>query len=156
MAQGCDLFLWNMARQYTTVVCCGAVVTAFLMAGCASPDYRIKKYPDLFNQYPEGVREKIANGEIEVGFEKDAVYLALGQPRRTYRKRSESQDQEIWIYTDLYVRHHFASGHYSDCGRYRDYQNPVIRTYHHRDRVQVVFEEDCVVVIISLEEDQLN
>ena len=55
-------------------------------SGCMSPQQarlrRIEKHRDIFQSFPEDIREKVMAGQVEIGFTPDMVKLALGRPNR--------------------------------------------------------------------------
>lgn len=69
---------------------------ALLLAGCATPENRIKKHPELFDGLPADVQAQVRKGQIGVGFSEDAVFLALGKPDRMYTRQAETGTTEIW------------------------------------------------------------
>lgn len=73
---------------------------AVLVAGCNTPQTRIKRHPELFGSFPPEVQEKIKQGKVDIGFSKDAVYLALGDPDRRYLRRTAEGEVEVWAYTE--------------------------------------------------------
>lgn len=79
------------------------VVAAVLLAGCSSPAYRISKNQEVFDRFPQAVQEKIRQGQVEPGFDKDMVFLAYGQPDREYSRLTANGMQEVWSYTDNYI-----------------------------------------------------
>ncbi len=74
-----------------------------ILAGCATPESRIKKHPELFEALPVDMQESVSKGQINVGFTEDAVFLALGKPDRTYTRQTEAGTTEIWSYVDFYT-----------------------------------------------------
>lgn len=92
-----------------------------LVVGCATPESRIKKNPELFDALAPDVQASVMSGKISIGFPKDAVYLALGKPNREYSRTTEKGISEVWSYTatqtrtdrqraDVNVRYQDASG----------------------------------------------
>lgn len=75
------------------------VATLVGLAGCAStPDARIAADRELFDQWPQEVQERVAVGEVEIGFTPDQVRMALGDPDRISRRTSAMDEAEVWIY----------------------------------------------------------
>ena len=77
---------------------------AFLMAGCATPESRIKKNPELFIALPPAVQENVRQGRVDIGYSKDAVQLALGAPNRQYTRKTADRITEVWSYTRDQIR----------------------------------------------------
>lgn len=72
---------------------------ALFVAGCATPESRIKKNPDVFNALPPNVQESVRQGKIDIGFSREAVELALGKPNREYTRRTQEGETMVWAYT---------------------------------------------------------
>jgi len=81
-------------------------VLVSLAVGCASPEYRIRKHPELFASFPPEVQENVAAGKIEIGYDPDMVFIAMGRPDHTYSRQTESGLTLIWAYS---TRHHTTS-----------------------------------------------
>ncbi len=81
-----------------------AIPILALLTGCASPEARIKKNPELFNSFPPDVQERVRKGDIDIGYTKDMVTIALGEPNRVYSRQTESGLVEVWSYTDFYTK----------------------------------------------------
>ncbi len=79
-----------------------ALSVAILAAitGCSTPESRIKKNPELFEQLAPEVQAAVKLGRIDVGFPRDAVQLAMGTPNRQYSRRvAGGKTVEVWSYT---------------------------------------------------------
>lgn len=74
---------------------CGALV----LAGCASPERRISQRPELFDSYPAETQELIKQGKVGIGFDKDMVWMAVGEPDRVWVRTDASGESEIWAFT---------------------------------------------------------
>ena len=140
-----------------------AVIPILLAYGCATPQSRIKRNPELFEQFPHEVRKKIREGRIDTGFTKDMVWMALGQPDRMYTKRENGQTSEIWTYVqqystgriDPYWPHYQTYGYtYDDRYYYHRvpvyYNQPWIRQREF-ETLRVEFQEEAVVSIEELQ-----
>lgn len=95
---------------------------ALFVAGCATPESRIKKNPELFNALSPEVQENVRQGRIDIGYPQDAVMLALGRPDREYTRRTPAGQTIVWSYTaedvtwerqraDAHIRVYDAEGH---------------------------------------------
>jgi len=85
----------------TTKVCfpLAALAAAVALWGCATPAARIRANQAAFSQLSEEQQALIRKGQIALGFDKEMVKLALGEPDRI-RTRTEPQGvTEIWRYT---------------------------------------------------------
>lgn len=82
----------------------GCLIMLVACVGCVStPAKRIQAEPELFGRFPSEVQAKVRKGEVEVGFTKDMVRLALGRPQRIYTRTAETGQVEIWLY--MGIRH---------------------------------------------------
>ncbi|MCX6997884.1 MAG: hypothetical protein NTV49_12550 [Kiritimatiellaeota bacterium] len=68
-------------------------------AGCATPAARIKAHPQLFASFAPDVQAKVRLGEVALGFSRDAVRMALGEPGRIYHRVTTNGVNEVWAYT---------------------------------------------------------
>jgi outer membrane protein assembly factor BamE (lipoprotein component of BamABCDE complex) len=93
-------------------------ICAALIAGCSTPDTRIKSSPDVFARLNPDQQALVKSGHIAVGFEMDAVRLALGDPDRVLLITNAAGQHEVWNYVT-----------------YEDYQGGIIfEGYYHRYR----------------------
>ncbi|MET0263144.1 MAG: hypothetical protein ABW223_09620 [Rariglobus sp.] len=78
-----------------------AVVVALVAfaGGCASPDARIKRSPEIFAQLSPEQQAQVKEGQVAIGFGRDAVMLAVGAPDRKWSRTDASGRSEIWSYT---------------------------------------------------------
>lgn len=84
-----------MRVPWKTIICTGALL---FVAGCATPESRIRKNPELFNSFPLDVQANVRKGQIDIGFTKEMVTMALGKPDYIYLRRTESGTTEVWSY----------------------------------------------------------
>jgi len=80
------------------------LVVLLALAGCATPETRIRKNPELFAGFPPDTQSKIRQGHIAIGFTQDEVRMALGDPSRTYRRITTNDSMEVWSYTSYDYR----------------------------------------------------
>jgi len=76
-----------------TVALCAA-----LLAGCDTPDSRIKGSPDAFARLNPDQQALVKNGQIAVGFSMEAVKLAIGDPSRIVVRTTAAGQHEVWHY----------------------------------------------------------
>lgn len=126
-----------------------------LIAGCATPAHRIKQNPEIFAAFPPEIQEKVRNGEIEVGFSKDMVYIARGRPDREYQRQTAEGVTDVWAYVDVdhWTEQQRVSGNF----RYRDSEGRLRNAYdsawvdvrHEREyeKVRVEFQKGIVTAI---------
>jgi hypothetical protein len=79
----------------------GLALLVLVAAGCSTPARRIRQNAELFASYPAEVQEKIGRGEVDVGYTRAMVYMALGRPSRVYDRQTRATNTEIWAYSDL-------------------------------------------------------
>ena len=80
--------------------------------GCATPQARIRRNPEVFASFPEEVKAAIRKGEVEVGFSAEMTLMALGAPDRKYRRESMDGESEVWSYVGSVQR----GGYYPSTG----------------------------------------
>jgi len=71
---------------------------AFALSACSTVDSRIRKQQALFDSYPPAVQNNIRNGRIEVGYTREMVAMALGEPDRKVETQTEDGVAEVWSY----------------------------------------------------------
>jgi len=80
------------------------IFSLLAVSGCATPEARINRNPELFASFPPDVQEKIRLGQVDIGFTGDMVTMALGQPNRIYARQSATGVIEVWSYTSSVTR----------------------------------------------------
>jgi hypothetical protein len=70
----------------------------FFLAACATPEARIKKNPEAFAQLSPEQQDLVKQGKIAIGFDQEAVRLALGDPDRVRTRQDANGTNEIWSY----------------------------------------------------------
>jgi hypothetical protein len=134
------------------------LVSLAFVAGCQTVDSRIKEKPEVFAKLDPATQDKVKQGIIELGYNEDTVYLALGAPDRKRESVSATGTSVTWIYNTYYDR--YEGGIYSSYHRsvyfdpylraYRMYYRPVFAdTYvqEKEERIRVVFKDGKVAVI---------
>ena|SRR5688572_22695428 len=72
--------------------------SVIVLGACGARERRIRKNQGLFSTYPPATQQAIRRGDVEVGFTKEMVLMALGKPDRVYSRSTEGSTQEIWGY----------------------------------------------------------
>ena len=85
--------------KYATWVCIGAAV--FLTACASTPQTRIAANPALFASFPTNVQAGVRSGRIEVGYTKEMVRMAIGNPNHVFTRQTAAGIAEVWAYTDI-------------------------------------------------------
>jgi hypothetical protein len=132
---------------------------ACFLVSCASPEYRIKKNPDLFATFPPEVQEKVRNGQIDLGYTPEMVTMALGAPNHTYNRTTREGSVDVWSYTSTKVINERqrvnADFRYRDSnGKYRNANDwvyvDVAREVEY-DKIRVEFKAGIVSAIDTLQ-----
>jgi hypothetical protein len=98
------------------------LVALLALAGCATPEARIQRNPELFATLAASDQQTIKEGRAALGFTPEMVRLALGDPDRVTARTDASGTNEVWRYTTYETE----GGLYLYRGYYHRY-------YHHRD-----------------------
>lgn len=88
----------------------GVLLAGGIAAGCSSVDSRIARHRDVFSSWPPEVQEKVAAGEIGLGFTPDQVRVALGEPDRVFTRTTADGTVEVWSYRERRPRIGFGVG----------------------------------------------
>lgn len=75
-----------------------ALLLAVGLAGCSTPEARIKKSPEIFARLSVAQQDMIKKGEVGVGFDQEMVKLALGEPDRILSRTDAKGTTEVWSY----------------------------------------------------------
>lgn len=79
------------------LLCVGFV--GLWLAGCATPDARIRKNQELFESLPAEAQRQIREGRVGVGFTPEMVKLAVGEPDRRSIRTDAAGSTSVWYYT---------------------------------------------------------
>ena len=132
---------------------------ALLTAGCASPEARIKKNPELFAGFPSDVQDNVRAGKVEIGYSKDMVYIALGKPDRQYSRQTADGITEVWAYVTYEVsterqRVDVRLRGRDSAGVYRTVDGPAwvdVQQKREYEKLRVEFEGDTAKAIERME-----
>jgi len=141
-------------------LCLAWVASILLLIGCASPEQRIKKNPELYQSFPPDVQALVAQGQIAIGFTGEMVTMAMGPPNRIYSRVSTNGNSEVWSYTSKKTttdrQRVNADVRYRDAnGRYRtssDWVTVDVARETEYDRVRVEFIDGKAASIETLEQ----
>jgi outer membrane protein assembly factor BamE (lipoprotein component of BamABCDE complex) len=95
-----------------------ALILAIALAGCATPEARIQKNPEIFARLTSTQQDMIKKGQVGVGFDQEMVRLALGDADRVLSRTDAKGTSEVWSY----VTYDGGDG----------YPYPIYRGYYHR------------------------
>lgn len=143
-----------MNSKFARCLAVAAFVAVFL-AGCSTVESRIKANPEVFNRLPPEQQALVKAGQIALGFESDAVTLALGDPDRVSTRTDADGVTTIWHYLTYEANgrvlftgyYHFGRRGWGFWGRYPYYLDYPDRTV--RDRFRVEFRRDKVTSITA-------
>ena len=130
-----------------------AAVAAFWLAGCATPGARIKANPEAFARLTPQKQALVQAGQVTLGFDAEAVKLALGDPDRIAVRTDADGEKTIWHYVTyeadgrpLFTGYYHTGRHWWGWGAaypyYLDYPNRRVR-----DRFSVEFRGGRVAAI---------
>jgi hypothetical protein len=85
-----------MKPQYILTLC---LALAVWLGGCASPEARIKRSPDVFARLTPEQQSLVKEGKVGIGFDADAVRLAVGKPDRVWTRTDAKGTRDVWSYT---------------------------------------------------------
>lgn len=86
-----------------------ALAVLLLAAGCATTTTRARKHPE-FADWPAAVQDRVLAGQVDIGFTREQVFVALGEPDRTFARTTSDGTTEIWSYRDRGPRFSFGVG----------------------------------------------
>jgi outer membrane protein assembly factor BamE (lipoprotein component of BamABCDE complex) len=137
---------------------CLAALSVIAIAGCATPESRIKEKPEVFNSFPPDVQSKVRTGQVDIGYTKDMVYIALGKPDREYTRTTAEGTYEVWSYTDRYTttERQRITGDFrivDPQGGFRTTHDTVwadVDVSHEYERLRIEFKNDAVSAIESV------
>lgn len=132
---------------------CLAALTALALGGCSTPSTRIKANPEVFARLTAQQQALVQAGQIALGFDFEAVKLALGDPDRVAVRTTADGETTIWHYLTYEANGHVLfTGHYHTSRRwwgwgpsyayYLDYPDRRVR-----DRFRVEFKRGRVSAI---------
>lgn len=76
-----------------------AALAALVLAGCSTVASRIRQDPAAFANLTPARQDLIRHGRIAIGFTKEMVELALGDPDHITTRTTAKGVTEIWRYT---------------------------------------------------------
>ena len=83
-----------------------------ILGGCISPESsrekRIDRSFSVFQSYPADVQKSLRNGEVQIGFDEDMVYFAMGSPHHILKKQEGTQTKRVWQYSHNTMQQHVA------------------------------------------------
>ncbi len=83
-----------------TIIFTLALAAGLVLAGCATPETRIRQNPAAFDRATPAQQELIKQGKVAIGFDESLVQLALGVPDRITERTSAEGKSVVWHYVD--------------------------------------------------------
>ncbi len=131
-----------------------ALLTLAALAGCATPEARIKDNPGAYSNLTPEQQELVKKGQVGLGMPEAAVQLALGKPDRITEHTDASGQQNIWHYTQVQTAGGAAA--YPYFYPYPSFYDPLfypgpsfyaapVQT--ETDRIRVIFKDGVVTAI---------
>lgn len=127
-------------------------VLGIWLAGCSTPATRIKANPEAFARLTAEQQSLVKAGQVALGFDFDAVKLALGDPDRVTTRTDADGQTVVWHYLTYEADgrmlftgyYHTARGWWGGAAYpyYLDYPNRRVR-----DRFSVQFKSGRVSAI---------
>ena len=142
-------------KIYTVGLLALCAVGLVWLAGCSTPATRIKANPEVFARLTPQQQALVQAGQITLGFDQDAVKLALGDPDRVAVRTDADGETTIWHYVTyeangqiLFTGYYHTGRHWWGWGAaypyYLDYPDR-----HVRDRFRVEFKRGLVSAITA-------
>lgn len=133
-----------------TFRCILGLTLATGLTGCVSVEKRIQAHQAAFDHWPADVQAAVRAGKIDLGFTKEQVTVAAGQPDRVLARTSDSGQEEIWVYRDKGPR--FSIGVGVSTGSYGGGRGAMLYNNHRADdslddATRVIFKDDKVTAI---------
>lgn len=77
-------------------------VSILFLAGCTTPDTRIRQQPELFATLDADTQQQIRRGEIDLGYTPAMVRLALGEPTERVEATPGDSENSVWTYRNFH------------------------------------------------------
>ncbi|MDD3179937.1 MAG: hypothetical protein PHQ04_06240 [Opitutaceae bacterium] len=133
------------------------------LSACSTIDSRIKEKSTVFTQLDAGAQAKIKQGTVDLGFNEDMVYMALGAPDQVRNRKTGEGQTTVWIYNTYFDRYEgmahvgYHRWMYFDPAvrLYRVYWEPVytdVYRRHMEEKIRVAFRGGKVVAIDQVKE----
>lgn len=135
------------------------LAAAAALSGCGGGvNTRIEQNSELFESLDRETQAKIKEGIIELGYTRDMVFLALGEPNRKRQTKSRESVTETWIYNTYFQRYDGQRFIGYDRNVYYDKKNDTYRVFYTprytdvytpetEERIRIVFRNDEAVSI---------
>lgn len=140
-------------NQFIPGYALAVILLATGLVGCSTPATRISANPEVFKRLSPQQQALVQAGQIALGFEPEAVKLALGDPDRVTVRTDAEGETTVWHYLSYEAQGHVLFTGYYHAGRnwwgwgaaypyYLDYPDRRVR-----DRFRVEFKRGGVSAI---------
>src|ERR1700743_2645995 len=102
------------------------ILALALLAGCATPEARIKSNPAAYSTLPPDQQALVQKGQVGLGMPEAAVQLALGKPDRVTEHTDAGGVTHIWHYTDVDYNTPGVYPWFPDSRHYRAFEDPFL------------------------------
>jgi len=138
-------------------VAAAGILGVLLLSGCDTPEYRIRRHPEIYERLEPAVQQNVRQGVVLPGYTRDAVFLALGEPDRRYVRTTAGGQHEVWSYVGTYTtrERQRVEGRFrvrDSAGRYRTVHDTVwvdVDRIHEYERLRVEFGDDGRVLAVE-------
>jgi len=142
----------NAMKTVRILLLAAAAAAVAFLGGCATPESRIRRNPELFARLSPQQQDLIQHGQIAPGFNAEMVRLALGEPDRYTTRTDHDGASEIWHYVtyDMPDGAPLYRGWYHHYYMWRDPLYPYYLDYPYRresERFSVIFRNGLVSAI---------
>jgi hypothetical protein len=87
-------------KTKTSLLYCAAALGAVWLAGCSTPETRIRDNPEAFARLNPDQQALVKTGQVGIGFDMSAVKLALGEPDRITLRTNAAGQTQVWHYVE--------------------------------------------------------
>ena len=132
-----------------------ALIGVLVLAGCSTPETRINKNPAAYERLTSEQQQLVRDGRVAIGFDRETVKLALGDPDRIWKRTDKSGESEAWTYTayETSTGAPLYRGYWHRYYAHSPMDYPYFGAYagvrKDREIFKVVFEGDAVVSVES-------
>ncbi len=93
-----------------TLFAAGSAVLVLVLSGCTSVQDRIDQDPVTYSHSSREDQHRIREGKVVVGFSREQVRLALGDPSGVATRTTEEGTREVWTYYEKGPKFGFGVG----------------------------------------------
>jgi hypothetical protein len=125
------------------------MLCALLLTGCATSTVESRRKEKLaaYDALPPETKALVDKGQIKVGMNEDAVYIAWGPPAQTTRGENKEGETVIWLYEGMWMQERaYWNTRVVSVGRRPYVEHFLDHSYYPRDyiRGEVTFSKGAV------------